>query len=81
MMHGGSLGGMGFGGFGFGSGFMILFWVLLIIGVAFLVKMLMDRNRSRPVQETAEEVLRRHYASGEITKEEFEERREVLRKS
>lgn len=81
MMNGGSLGGMGFGGFGFGSVFMILFWVLLIIGVAFLVKMLMDRNGSRPVQETAEEVLRRHYARGEISREEFKERREVLRKS
>lgn len=71
MMH-------GFGdGFGMGYGwiFMILFWVVVI----FLVVALAKQLGSRGGQETAEDILKKRYARGEFTKEEFEARRKDLR--
>ena len=53
---------------GFGGIFMILFWVILIVIIAYLViKALSDTDG----QETAEEILKKRYARGEISKEEF----------
>ncbi|GBE00444.1 hypothetical protein BMS3Abin07_02495 [bacterium BMS3Abin07] len=81
MMHMGNFGGMGYGGFGFGSIFMILFWVILIIVAVYLVKMYFGKTRQEPGHETAEDVLKRRYAAGDISKEEFNERMEVLKKT
>jgi putative membrane protein len=63
----------------FGGIFMILFWILIIIGVIFLIKWLVI-NKSTEVQsrETPLEILRRRYASGEISKEEFENKKRDL---
>jgi putative membrane protein len=61
---------------GFGGIFMILFWVLLIVIVIFLMKKsLWDTGR----QETAEDILKKRYARGEISKEEFERMKKDLR--
>jgi putative membrane protein len=84
MMHWGNYGGMGFGGFGFGWLFMILFWVLLIIGIVYLVRYILrssdNSGKSKTeYRETPEDIVRKRYASGEITKEEFEERMAVLK--
>lgn len=59
--------------------FFPLFW-LLVIGGAFLLL----RNSGRwggprgPARETAIEVLERRYAEGELSAEEYHERRSVL---
>ena len=54
---------------GFGGVFMILFWILLIVVVIFLVK----KSLSGPGGgESAEDILKKRYARGEISKEEFE---------
>lgn len=79
MMHWGN----GFGmGAGFGWIFMILFWGLVILGGVYLVKILVGGSSSGnpSSKESSEEVLRRRFASGEITKEEFEEAIAVLNK-
>ena len=68
---------------GFGGGiFMILFWVLIFLGGFYLVKILMGSGSGagKP-RETAREVLEKRFARGEISKEEFEESLEILRKN
>lgn len=70
------------GGFGWGwSIFMVLFWGLVIWGVVVLVRGLSqprgpDSSSGRP--ESALELLKKRYARGEISKEEFEEKKKDL---
>jgi putative membrane protein len=56
---------------------MLVFWALVIIGIVALVRFLSDRDRSGPGRpkeaETPLEILRRRYAAGELTKEQFDE--------
>lgn len=54
---------------GFGGIFTILFWILLIVIVIYLVKRGLSGTGG---EETAEEILKKRYARGEISKEEFE---------
>lgn len=59
---------IGFGYFGF---FMaIVFWIGLIVGLVFLIKWLVSQPSAK--SETPLEILKRRYAKGEITKEDFE---------
>jgi len=69
-------------GFGYGGIFMILFWVLIIIGIVYLIKVLAGGGSSTKVKmESAEEILKKRFARGEINKEEFESAMEVLKKN
>ena len=56
--------------------FMALFWVLIIVGIVALIRWLMVSSRSSHAAaggpETAEEIIKRRYARGEIEKAEFE---------
>ena len=63
-------------GFGMGLGwlFMILFWLLVIFIVVSLVK-----KTGSGEKETAEEILKKRYARGEISTEEFERLKKDLR--
>lgn len=85
-MHWGTNFGMGIG---FGGFSMILFWVLLILLIVYLVKLLAGgsaaRNKELPSStakrpESAEEVLKKRFARGEIDKEQFEDAMQVLQK-
>lgn len=61
--------------FGFGGGiFMILWWAVIIAGIVALVRWLMASS-SRRSDGGALDILARRYASGEITREEFERMR------
>lgn len=78
----GTMGGYGHGMGWFGTIIMIVFWVLVIVGIVFLIRWLSASTRSegrgvRP-EDSALEILRRRYARGEIKKEEFEEKRKSL---
>jgi putative membrane protein len=59
-------------GFGFGWIFTILFWALIILGIVYLVKVIAGGSKKGGRGETALDILNKRYASGEITKEEFE---------
>ncbi len=58
---------------------MLVFWGLVIAGFVVLVRVLTNRNVfGQPSQDSALEILRRRYAAGEITKEQFEEMKRTL---
>ncbi len=70
--------GMGFGGFGWI--FMVLFWIILIVLAVYLIKHLFtDRSKIESSSEdTAEEILKKRFAKGEISKSEYEEHLRAL---
>ena len=79
-------------GSGFGMGWMWLFWLLLVLGVGVLVVVAVravgggiarptqDRRGAggRPEHDRARELLDERYARGDITTEEYRERRSAL---
>ena len=71
-----------FGEYGMGGGmiFMALFWVVIIVGVIYLIKLLADKSRNGTQTESAEEILEKRYAKGEISQEEFEKIKKDLGK-
>ncbi len=62
---------------GLGMLFLVLFWVFVIAGVMYLVKWLMGQGiTGRP--DSSLEILKKRYARGEISKQEFEDMRRDL---
>ncbi|MBI4143199.1 SHOCT domain-containing protein [Candidatus Uhrbacteria bacterium] len=56
---------------------MILWWGLVILAIVALVRWIADQSGTSR-GKSAREILEERYARGEISKEEFEERRRVL---
>lgn len=77
-------GGMGWGGMGWlGMIGMILLWVILIAAIVWGVSRLLPARRTgqayeQPRQETAEEILDRRFARGEIDAETYQSLRATL---
>ncbi len=71
----------GWGGHWFGGVFMILFWVLVIVGIVVLIRGISSRSGvgSPTSSESPIEILKRRYAKGEIDKAEFEEKKKDIR--
>ncbi len=72
---------MGYGyGYGwFGMIFMMLWWVLIIVGIALFIKWLAEQSRATSNNEKSPlEILKERYAKGEINKEEFEAKKKDL---
>ncbi len=66
-------------GFGYGGMFMwIIFLILLGVAIYFIVQTVKNKNISGDVQETPLSILKKRYAKGEITKEEFDRMKKDL---
>ena len=65
-------------GMGFGWIFMIAFWALVILGVVYLLKLIAGGSKNNETTETAIDILKKRYAKGEISKEEFEARKKDI---
>ncbi len=79
--YGGGMMGGGWGLFGVGMGLWGLLWMGLLVAIpVYIVYALLDRSatetETRPLS-----VLRERYARGELTDEEFEQRRKQLEES
>ena len=75
--------GFGWGAMGLGAVWMIAFWVLVIAGVALLLRHLINSppgraTEGRPSAPLA--ILGERYARGEINKEEFDQKKQDLSK-
>ena len=70
----------GYGMGWFGTIFMAVFWIALIVGIVLLIRWLwVSAGKGKP--ETGDsplEILKRRYARGEINKEEFEQKKKDL---
>ena len=65
--------------FGGGGMLMMIAWLILIIlGIVALVKWISGTKNENPKPDSAMDILRQRYAGGEITKKEFEERKQNL---
>lgn len=53
-----------------------IFWILVLIGLVLLIKYLWEGGARK--EESALEILKRRYAKGEISKEEFEEKKKEM---
>jgi len=84
MMPGGGIMGWGYGGYGMGFVgwlFMLLFWGLIIVGLILVIRWLWDHGRSgagAAASDAPLDILKRRYARGEITKEEFDRMKQDL---
>ena len=69
------------GGFGFGWIFMILWWVLIIVGIVALVKWVGTSSAAggrSGGESRALDILKERYARGEIDEQEFQKRKRDL---
>jgi putative membrane protein len=73
---------MGYGGFGFGWIFSIIFWALIIWAIVALVRAVNGKGGSswmnQDKEDSAMKILKERYAKGEISKEEFEQKRKDI---
>lgn len=67
-------------GFVFGWFFMVIFWILVILGIIYLIKVVAGGGKRVEKEETPIDILKKRYAKGELTKEEFEKMKDDLSK-
>ena len=65
---------------GFGIGFMWIIWIVVMIAIILLAKGYFSpaKKESGAIGESALDLLKKRYAQGEISKEEFEEKKRDL---
>ena len=73
--------GWAWGAWGIGmSLMMLLFWGVVIAAIVVGIRWLLGQTRPAPPRpDTALDILRERYARGEISREEFEQRKRDLR--
>jgi putative membrane protein len=74
----GSYGGYGGGLMWIGPILGVLFVIAIILAIIFFVRFLVRQDRRGGREESALEILKRRYAKGDVTKQEYEEKRKDL---
>jgi putative membrane protein len=70
---------MGGYGYGYGGMFMgILFLILAGVAIYFIVQSVRSKNGIGQIQESPIDILKKRYAKGEITKEDFDRMKNEL---
>lgn len=69
----------GYGMGGFGWLVMATWWVLVIVAVAWLVRAAGATRDGADARDAARRILDERFATGELSVEEYEQRRRVLR--
>ncbi|MEK6673120.1 MAG: SHOCT domain-containing protein [Nitrospirota bacterium] len=65
-------------GMGFGWPFMVFFWILVVMGIIYLVRLIAGNAKNEGKHDTPLDILKKRYARGEINKAEFEEKKKDL---
>ena len=81
MMHWANFGGIGYGGYGLGWILMILFWTMVVLGFVYLLRQLYSGSKENHGKESAENILRKRYATDEITKDEYTEKLALIKRN
>ena len=68
----------GSGMWGLGLVWMVLFWGVLVAGIVWLVRSAVDRTATAGSPDPARRVLDERFARGEISVDEYEQRRLTL---
>lgn len=70
---------MNYDGHFFGGGFMWILWLVITVGVFFLIQNIVKgRGQNSYDNETPMDILNKRYARGEIEEEEYNRRRKDL---
>jgi len=68
-------------GMGINMLFMLLLWIIAIVGIVFVVRWVLDQTTTRQrehSEDSALDILKKRYARGEINREEYEEKKKDL---
>jgi putative membrane protein len=65
-------------GMEFGWLFIVIFSILIVLGVIHLINLISGRKWREPHGESPLHILKRRYAKGEITREEFEKMKDKI---
>lgn len=63
------------------GGFMWLFWIVILVAVIFSIVSFANQSGQNSTPDSPVEILRKRYAKGEITKEDFERMKNELQNS
>lgn len=64
-----------------GMPMMRFIWLpIIVIAIIVIVKLLDNKKKNSSQEESAVEILKNRFASGEISKEEYEERKKIIEK-
>ncbi|MGK7369562.1 MAG: hypothetical protein ACNS64_05055 [Candidatus Halalkalibacterium sp. M3_1C_030] len=58
-----------------------IWWIVISIGLLLVILDFLPYRRKRDLQEDAFDILTKRFARGEIEREEFEERKRILKES